>query len=229
MAPPPLDNRNPASITKERYNMVRATGLALLLSALLTAAPALAGEVFVGGLTHDSSFGVSGSPHESGTSDYEIGVRTKQFENLWWILKPMVYAKGEFNTDNRTNFYTVGLEWRKHLFHSKFYGDFGVGGAYVDGYAHYPDGFQLGSGAPPVGSTPAQQTAYNNGLHIYDKFKAFGSTVLFNPNFSLGYDITPRISVEAAWEHYSNAGLGSRNPGMDNYGGRLVWHFGGPL
>lgn len=204
-------------------------GLSLALGfAAAAVTPARAGEVFLGGLAHDVK-GLSASPHESGTEDVQIGVRTHQFESLWYLLKPMFYAKGEFNTDSRTNFYTVGIEWRKHLFHTHFYGDLGVGGAYMDGFNTYPDHFQLGTGAPPAGSTPAQAAQYNADLHIYQKFKAMGSDYVFNPNFSLGYDVTRRVSVEGSWEHYSNAGFGGRNPGMDNFGGRLVFHFGGPF
>ncbi len=208
-----------------------AGALSLALSVCAAAAgPACAGEVFLGGFAHDSGVGVSGSPHEGGTEDVQVGVRTHQFESLWYLLKPMFYAKGQFNTDDRTNFYTVGIEWRKHLFHSHFYGDFGVGGAYVDGFNTYPNDFQVGTGAPPAGSTPAQAAQYEADLHVYRKFKAMGSDYVFNPNFSLGYDLTRKVSVEASWEHYSNSGLGGgRNPGMDNYGVRAVFHFGGPF
>jgi hypothetical protein len=207
--------------------MIRAGGVALALS-LLVVAPASAGEVFLGGFAHDSSFGVSGSPHEGGTYDYQIGARSHQIKSLWWLLTPMVYAKGQFNTDARTNFYTLGLEWRKHLFHTKFYGDFGVGGAYVDGLATYPDHFNPNN-VPAANASAATVATYQSDLHVYDKFKAMGSQVVFNPNFSLGYDLTHTVSAEISWEHYSNAGLGGRNPGMDNWGARLVYHFGGPF
>lgn len=209
--------------------MIRAAGLGLALSLMASAAPAMAGEVFLGGFAHDSSFGVSGTPHEGGTYDVQVGVRTKQIQSLWWLLTPMVYAKGQFNTDDRTNFYTLGLEWRSHLFHTKFYGDFGLGGSYVDGFNTYPHDFQIGTGAPPAGSTPAQVAQFNANLHVYNKFKAMGSDYVFNPNFSLGYDLTQKVSAELSWEHYSNSGLGGRNPGLDNWGARLVWHFGGPI
>jgi hypothetical protein len=207
--------------------MIRSGGVALALS-LLVVAPASAGEVFLGGFAHDTTFGVSGSPHEQGTYDFQIGVRSHQIKSLWWLLTPMVYAKGQFNTDDRTNFYTLGLEWRKHLFHTKFYGDFGVGGAYVDGLATYPDHFDPNN-VPAANASAATVATYQSDLHIYDKTKAMGSQVVFNPNFTLGYDLTHTISTEISWEHYSNAGLGGRNPGMDNFGARLVYHFGGPF
>jgi hypothetical protein len=209
--------------------MVRFAGAAALAVGMMTAAPALAGELAIGGFTHDSDFGVSGSPHENGTYDVQVLVRTHQLESLWFLLKPMVYAKAQLNTDARTNFYTLGVEWRKHLFHTPFYGDFGIGGAYVDGFNTYPDHFQLGTGAPPAGSTAAQADQYYRDLHVYEKHKAMGSDFVFNPNFTLGYDFTRHLAGEISWEHYSNAGLGGRNPGMDDYGARIVWRFGGPF
>jgi hypothetical protein len=114
------------------------------------------------------------------------------------------------------------------LFHTKFYGDFGVGGAYVDGLATYPNHFNPNN-VPAANASAATVATYDSDLHTYDKYKAMGSQVVFNPNFSLGYDLTHAVSAEISWEHYSNAGLGGRNPGMDNWGARLVYHFGGPF
>jgi lipid A 3-O-deacylase len=209
------------------HKIGRATALLASAAILTSAAPAFAGEVFLGGFAHDSSFGVSGTPHEQNTYDFQVGYRTAQIQSLWFLLTPMAYAKGQFNTDDRTNFYTVGLEWRKHLFHTKFYGDFGVGGAYVDGYNTYPGHFDPSSTpAPGPGATSAQVAQYNSDLHIFRTRKAMGSDFVFNPNFTLGYDLTQHFAIEGAWEHYSNAGLGGRNPGMDNWGARVVYKFG---
>jgi len=203
----------------------RAAGLLASVAAIATAAPAVAGELIVGGFAHDTTFGVSGSPHEQGTYDFQLGYRTAQVQSLWFLLNPMFYVKGQFNTDDRTNFYTIGAEWRKHLFHTKFYGDFGVGGSYVDGLNTYPDHFN--PDVPlPAGATPAQTQRYLSDLHVYNNRKAMGSDFVFNPNFTLGYDLTRHVAIEAAWEHYSNAGLGGRNPGLDNFGGRVVYKFG---
>ncbi len=194
--------------------------------ALGLGAPAFADDLFIGGFAHDSSFGVSGTPHEGGTYDVELGYRTAPF-HVWWLLNPMAYAKAEINTAGKTSFFTLGAEWRKYLFHSKFYGDFGVGAAYVDGYNTYPNDFNASSTpVPPPTSPVAEQQLYLKDLAIFRSRKAFGSDFLFNPNFTLGYDLTRRIAVEGAWEHYSNAGLGKRNPGIDNWGARLVYHFG---
>lgn len=208
-------------------NFGRALALTVSAASLLAAAPALADEVAIGGFAHDTSFGVSGTPHESGTTDVQLLYRTKPFQ-VWWLLNPMAYAKVQVNTSGLTNFYTAGAEWRAHLFHSRFYGDFGVGGAYVDGYNTYPDHFDASSTPPPGPTATAAQVArYNSDLSIYRTRKAMGSDFVFNPNFTLGYDVTDHFAIEAAWDHYSNAGLGGRNPGMDNFGGRLVYKFGG--
>ena len=213
--------------------LMRAAGLtafaALAAAVVSTASPASAGEVVIGGFAHDTTFGVSGSPHEQGTEDIQLIYRTHQF-HIPWLLDPMAYAKAQINTDGRTNFFTLGAEWRKHLFHSRFYGDFGIGGAYVDGYNTYPDHFNPDSTpAPGPNATAAQPARYNSDLNTCTRFKAMGSDFVFNPNFALGYDVTRHISVELAWDHYSNAGFGGRNPGLDTFGGRLAYRFGGPF
>jgi hypothetical protein len=206
---------------------IAATVTAITVAGL--AAPADAGEIFIGGFAHDSSLGISGTPHEGGTYDVQLGYRSRPLK-VWWLLDPMVYAKGQVNTDAKTNFYTAGAEWRAHLFHSKFYGDFGIGGAYVDGYNTYPNDFNASSTpVPPPNAPTAVTQLYLKDLAIFRARKAFGSDFLFNPNFTLGYDLTKRIGVEIAWEHYSNAGFGARNPGIDNYGVRLAYRFGGPF
>jgi lipid A 3-O-deacylase len=60
-----------------------------------------------------------------------------------------------------------------------------------------------------------------------DKFNrpdkiAFGSRVLFEPEFGIGYQASDRVSVEASWVHMSHSQLfGHQNPGIDNIGVRL--------
>ncbi len=196
------------------------TSAAALLAA---AAPAMADELGVGVYAHDTKFGVSGTPHESGTEDVQLLYRTRTF-HIDYLLNPMFYAKAQINTSNRTNFYTAGIEWRHHFFHSGLYGDFGLGGAYVDGYNTYPDHFNPDS--TPLPTTPAQNVLYQQDLKIYNKYKAMGSDFVFNPNFAVGYDLSRHFAVEASWDHYSNAGFGGRNPGLDTFGGRLLYRFG---
>jgi lipid A 3-O-deacylase len=52
---------------------------------------------------------------------------------------------------------------------------------------------------------------------------AFGSRILFEPEFGIGARVTDRLSVEASWVHMSHAQLfGRENPGIDNIGVRLT-------
>ncbi len=194
-------------------------------ASLLAAAPALAGEVAIGGFAHDTSFGVSGTPHENGTNDIQLLYRTETF-HLIYLLNPKFYAKVQVNAAGDTDFYTIGIDWRRHLFHSKFYLDAGVGGSYQDGYNTYPGHFDITQPPPGPTASAAQVAQYQSNVRLFDTRKALGSDFLFNPNFTIGYDINKRFSVEGAYDHYSNAGLGGRNPGLDTFGGRLVFHFG---
>jgi hypothetical protein len=50
----------------------------------------------------------------------------------------------------------------------------------------------------------------------------FGSRILFEPELGVGWQISERVAVEAAWIHLSHAQLfGPQNPGMDSIGVRL--------
>ena len=208
---------------------MRKLGLTLALAAstasLVAAAPAMAGELAIGGFAHDTSFGVSGTPHEGGTVDVQLLYRTETFHFIY-LLNPKFYAKVQLNTSGDTDFFTVGIEWRRHLFHTKFYLDGGVGGTYQDGYNTYPGHFDITQPPPGPTATAAQIAQYQSNVHLFNTRKALGSDFLFNPTFALGYDISKHFSVEAAYDHYSNAGFGGRNPGIDNFGGRLVYRFG---
>jgi lipid A 3-O-deacylase len=53
-----------------------------------------------------------------------------------------------------------------------------------------------------------------------------GSRVLFEPELGLGYQLSERVAIEAAWVHVSHAQLLSRqNPGMDSIGIRLSYRL----
>lgn len=52
---------------------------------------------------------------------------------------------------------------------------------------------------------------------------AFGSRILFEPEFAVGVQVNDRMGIEASWVHMSHARLFSReNPGIDNIGVRLA-------
>ena len=63
-------------------------------------------------------------------------------------------------------------------------------------------------------------------MHLEENFTPLGQRVLFNPNAALGVRLTDRWAIEAAWTHISNGGLAHPNPGMDDFGARVVFHFG---
>ena len=55
---------------------------------------------------------------------------------------------------------------------------------------------------------------------------ALGSRILFEPELGVGYQLTPRATVEAHWIHMSHATLFSgQNPGIDNIGARVNFAF----
>lgn len=55
---------------------------------------------------------------------------------------------------------------------------------------------------------------------------AFGSRVLFAPEFAVGVHFNERVSMEATWLHMSHGQILSRqNPGIDNIGVRLNFAF----
>lgn len=184
----------------------------------LSPTPSRAGEVFIGALAHDFDSGLSSAPREGHTTDIELGLRSQPLQGLRYILRPMAYVQAELNTGRRTNFYAVGLEWRRDLPHTRLYGAFNLGLAAVDGYVNPPN-----YTSPGLDSAQVARNRY-----LYETNKAMGSDVVFNPGLSAGLRITSRLAMELTWQHYSNAGLfGKENPGMDNIGARAVYRFGG--
>jgi hypothetical protein len=193
-------------------------------AALAAAAPAGAqvatprAEVALGALDHGVTFPDGAPPpgtffagtEERGTVDVELLWRSRP---LAVALKPRLTAKLQVNTDGRTSFAAIGAEWRQHVLGGRVYGQIGIGLAVHNGRLNEVDPF-----AP--GLTPAERARLYD---IYANRTAFGSPVLFNPNLSIGIRLSPRVAVEAVWEHYSHARLFSRqNPGIDMLGGRLV-------
>ncbi|RDE06879.1 acyloxyacyl hydrolase [Sphingomonas aracearum] len=156
------------------------------------------------------------SAEEGGTVDVELGWRSRRFDRLRWLARPHAVAKAQINTDGRTSFFSGGLEWRQSLARS-LYLQGGVGIAYQTGYRFTPDPF-----AP--GLTRQQRL---DRFEVYANRTSFGSSVLFNPNLSLGLRLDRRWAVEIAYEHYSHARLFSRqNPGIENAGVRVVYALG---
>lgn len=152
---------------------------------------------------------------ERGTADIQLLYRSIP---LTHALKPRLTAKLQLNTAGRTSFASMGAEWRQHVLGGRVYGQTGIGLTLHDGYRHLPDPF-----APGI-SAPEAMRRYE----IYMRRTGYGSRLLLNPNLSIGVHIDHRWAVEAALEHFSHAGLFSnQNPGIDNFGIRLVRSVGG--
>jgi len=188
-------------------------------------------EVAVGVLQHGSNFHPLGDKlifdlprlppgqiyegsEEDGTVDVELLYRTAPLRIL---LKPRLTAKLQLNTAGRTNFASLGAEWRQHVFHDRLYGQVGIGLTVHDGYRFTPDPF--------VPGLPNDEVRRRYG--VYRTRTSFRSQILFNPNASIGVRVNPRWAIEATWEHYSHhQWLSDQNPGIDNLGIRVVHMFG---
>jgi lipid A 3-O-deacylase len=159
-------------------------------------------------------FAIYEGEEEGGTADVQLVYRSAPLAEA---LKPRLTARLQVNTDGRTNFASVGAEWRQHVLRGKVYGQIGIGLTVHDGYRYTPDPF-----AP--GLSPAEAVRRTD---LYWNRTAFGSRVLFNPNLSLGVRIDRRWAVEAAFEHFSHRQLFARqNPGIDTLGIRIVRTLG---
>lgn len=151
---------------------------------------------------------------ENGTVDIQFGYRSAP---LRFALKPRLTGKLQINTAGRTNFASLGAEWRQHVLNDRVYGQIGIGIAIHDGYRFTPDPFQ-------PGLTPAEALRR---AEIYVTRTSWGSRFQFNPNASLGVRLNHRWAVELAWEHFSHRQIFSeQNPGIDNLGLRLVRTLG---
>ncbi|RIK85248.1 MAG: hypothetical protein DCC69_10240 [Hyphomicrobiales bacterium] len=96
----------------------------------------------------------------------------------------------------RTDFLFAGVEWEAYVT-DRLYLVAGVGGA-----IHNADD-----------------------LHNPTRYKALGCRALFHLSAGLGYDIGPNLTVQVYHDHFSNAGLCSRNQGADHAGVRVGYRF----
>jgi hypothetical protein len=131
-----------------------------------------------------------------GGADVEIGWRGARIGALGFIGAPSPYLFGSAATGGKTHFAAAGLGWR-------------LGGRLFV--------------RPGIGLAVHTRSSHGvaNGLRA-----DLGSRVLFEPELGLGYQLTARVSLEAAWVHVSHAQLFSRqNPGMDSIGVRLAFRL----
>jgi len=139
-----------------------------------------------------------GSPFSAGGfesgADVEIGWRGGRIAALRAIGAPSPYAFASIATAGETDLAAAGLSWR---IGGRLFARPGIGLAIHDRSSH----------------------GVRNGFRT-----DLGSRVLFEPELGLGYQLNPRLSIEATWVHVSQGQLFSRqNPGMDSVGLRLSY------
>lgn len=74
-----------------------------------------------------------------------------------------------------------------------------------------------------IGATVHNGEAENRAT--FGRRRQFGSSLLFHVPIEAGIRVTERLSVSAYFDHMSNAGTSTFNPGMDTIGARLGWRF----
>jgi len=190
-----------------------------LVAAALTswslAGPAAAGEAFLGVYSHDIDDQLSHGHYETGPQIVG-GVRTAALDELSLIGKPHVHLLAGVSTTGGTDYLAAGLSWR-FRFAERFYVEPGIGLAIHDGRVNLPS-------PDEPGISPAERLKRENDFRTK---LDLGSRVLFEPEFSVGYVATRRLSVEMSWIHMSHAKLaGHQNPGLGDFGLRLLYRYG---
>lgn len=188
---------------------------AVTAAVMLAAGPALAGEAFIGVYAHDVDDGISYGKFEDG-AQIVAGVRTTALDELAFIGKPRVHLLAGVNTSGETSYVATGLAWRFKL-GKRFYAQPGIGLAIHDGRVNLPS-----PDAP--GITPQERLK-----RISDRQSRLdlGSRVLFEPELSLGWKATERLSLELSWIHLSHGRLaGHYNPGVGDVGLRMLYRYG---
>jgi lipid A 3-O-deacylase len=186
-----------------------------LASAAAMSGTTHAGELFAGVYSHDIDDQISHGHFETGPQIL-FGARTTALDELSFLGRPRVHLLFGVNTQGGTDYVASGLTWRLKLT-DRFYFEPGVGVAVHDG--------KVGLPSPD-----------DPGLSLVEKLKRqrdqetkldLGSRVLFEPELSLGWKATNRISAEVSWVHLSHAQLaGKQNPGLGDFGLRLLYRYG---
>ena len=190
------------------------TALAALAVAAI-AAPATAGEVFTGVYAHDVDDGISFGKFEDG-AQIVTGVRTTALDELKFLGRPRVHLLVGVNTSGGTNYLASGLAWRFPL-SERLYVQPGIGLAIHDGRVNLPS-------PDEPGLTPAERLER---LNDFQTKLDLGSRVLFEPELSIGWKATRRLSFEVSWIHLSHGKLaGDYNPGVGDIGLRLLYRYG---
>jgi lipid A 3-O-deacylase len=185
------------------------------LAAAALAGPAAAGEVFAGGYVHDVDDGISYGGFEDG-AQIVFGARTTALDELAFLGKPRVHLLAGVNTSGGTDYAATGLSWRFNM-GRRFYVQPGIGIAIHNGKVNLPS-------PDEPGLTPAERLKRINDLQTK---LDLGSRVLFEPELSIGWKATQRLSVELSWIHMSHAKLADDyNPGVADVGVRFLYRYG---
>ena len=190
----------------------------LFATALATAfvtAPAWAGEAFLGAYAHDVDDGISYGKFETGTQ-IVVGARTTALDELAFLGKPRVHLLVGINTAGETSYAATGLAWRFDL-GDRLYIQPGIGVAVHNGRVNLPSPTE-------AGLSPQERLR-----RLEDRRTRLdlGSRVLFEPELSIGWKATRRLSWELSWIHLSHARLaGSYNPGVGDVGLRVLYRYG---
>ncbi|MFZ5720618.1 MAG: acyloxyacyl hydrolase [Pseudomonadota bacterium] len=188
---------------------------AIAAAASLSAGAAQAGELFLGLYKHDVGDGISYGGFEEG-AQIVGGARTTALDELAFLGRPRVHLLAGANTSGGTNFVATGLAWRFELT-ERLYVQPGIGVAIHDGKVGLPS-----PDAP--GLTPAERLKRQRDRETR---LDLGSRVLFEPELSVGWKATQRLSVELSWIHMSHAKLaGDYNPGLGEVGVRVLYRYG---
>lgn len=195
--------------------MVRATPIAAAIFVVFAAAPAMAGEVFAGVYAHDVDDGISYGKFEEG-AQIVAGVRTTALDELKFLGRPRVHLLMAVNTAGGTDYLASGLSWRFHL-NERVYVQPGIGLGIHDSRVAFPS-------PDEPGITPKERLKR---IRDFQTKLDLGSRVLFEPELSIGWKATRRLSVELSWIHLSHGKLaGDYNPGVGDVGVRLLYRYG---
>jgi lipid A 3-O-deacylase len=141
--------------------------------------------------------GWSGGGHIESGEDFQLGYRFGPI--LPFLGGPRPHVMAFVNSNGGADFASAGISWKLG---SRFYLRPSFGIAVHDGDVHLTPTFLQRHRIP------------------------FGSSILFAPEISAGVALTPHVSIEATWMHFSHARLfGPINPGLDDVGGRISFAF----
>lgn len=129
--------------------------------------------------------------------DFQLGWRGRRIRGLGFIGAPSPYAFAALNSNGDAHYAAAGIGWK------------------IGGKLYVRPGLGLAVHTGPTRSDPNEPR------------RSFGSRILIEPEFGIGYRFGERLSAEASWVHMSHAGLfnSRQNPGIDNIGLRLNYRF----